>query len=43
MQLVNLTIDGDAADAVQAGNEGITAGFVGADLLVLVEREEGNA
>ena len=39
MQLVNLTIDGDAADAVQAGNEGITAGFVGADLLAFGERK----
>ena len=43
MQLVSLAIDGDAADAVQAGNEGITAGLVGADLFVLVEGEEGNA
>ena len=43
MQLVSFAVDGDAADAVQAGNEGITAGFVGADLLVFVEGEKGNA
>ena len=43
MQFVGLAVDGDAADAVQAGNEGITAGFVGADLLVFVEGKKGNA
>ena len=43
MQFICLAVDGDAADAVQAGNEGITARLVGADFLVLVEGEEGNA
>ena len=32
-----LAVDGDAADAVQAGDKGITLGLVGADLLPLVE------
>ena len=37
------TVDGDAAGAVQAGDEGVAAGFVGADLLALIEGEEGDA
>ena len=38
-----LAVDGDAAHAVQASDKGITFGLVGADLLPLVEGEQGHA
>ena len=43
VQLMGHAVDGDAACAVEAGDKRVAAGFVGADLLTLVKREERDA
>lgn len=43
MEQVILAINGDPADTVQAGNECISAGFMGTDFLSLGKRKLGNA
>ena len=43
MQKVIHAVNGNLAHAVQAGNKGVAARFVGADLLPLVKGKEGDA
>ena len=43
MKHMGLTVDSDPAYTVQTGHKGISAGGVGADLLVLVKGKQGDA
>ena len=43
MQFVINAVDGDAAGAVEAGDKSVTAGFMGADLLDIVNAKARDA
>ena len=43
VQLVIYAINGDFSDTIETGHESIAAGLMGADFLILIKCEQGNA